>query len=226
MISDDILNNMYLAGSAYCDVQADVFGGGVRVIDDIESGIQCFLRRDKDILHITFRGSDSPRDWQTNLYFRRLVIPYGNEKSKIRMHAGFIYAYKNDRVRSQLHKAAADARKIIISGHSLGAALSIVCAVDLQYNFPEKDIEVYSYGGPRVGNTAFVRSYNKRVFKTFRIQNGNDIVTKLPPAVFGYRHSGIKVQTGKPRLPLLVTFNSHRPENYAKSIISDFFMKS
>jgi len=226
VIKEDILKNMYLAGSAYSQTQADVFGGGVRVIDDAESGIQCFLRRDGGTLYITFRGSDSPKDWQTNLYFRRLVIPYGNTKSKIRMHAGFIYAYNNDRVRPQLHSAAKNTDKIVISGHSLGAALSIVCAVDIQYNFPEKDIEVYAYGGPRVGNLAFIRSYNKRVFKTFRVENGNDIVTKLPPAIFGYRHAGIKVHVGQMRLPLVFSFNQHRPENYAKNIIRDFYNTS
>ncbi|HPP68988.1 MAG TPA: hypothetical protein PLU77_07910, partial [Clostridiales bacterium] len=79
---------------------------------------------------------------------------------------------------------------------------------------------------PRVGNLAFIRSYNKRVFKTFRAENGNDIVTKLPPAIFGYRHAGIKVHVGQMRLPLVFSFNQHRPENYAKNIIRDFYNTS
>lgn len=81
----------------------------------------------------------------------------------------------------------------------MAPALAVLCAVDLQYNFPSKDCEVILFGCPRVGNRAFQRSYNQRVFKTLRVENGNDIVTKIPLALWGFRHVGIPIRIGTPR---------------------------
>lgn len=44
---------------------------------------------------------------------------------------------------------------ILVTGHSLGAALATVAAYDAKIAFPNKDIYVYNMGSPRVGNTAF-----------------------------------------------------------------------
>ena len=100
----------------------------------------------------------------------------------------------------------------------MGAALAVLCAVDIQYNFPYADIEVCLFGCPRVGNKAFAKSYNSRVFKTLRVTNGNDIVTKVPPAVFGFRNVGINLHTGKLSLPFAVSFKEHTPQNYYKRL--------
>ena len=141
----------------------------------------------------------------------------GNTDTKIRVHSGFLKGYKS--VRDTLHgKIPRDSCRIRITGHSLGAALALLCAVDIQYNFKNADIEVFLFGCPRVGNKAFVRSYNKRVFKTLRVTNGNDIVTKLPPVIFGYHHAGINIHTGMLSLPFAFSFEEHRPENYYKSL--------
>lgn len=101
-----------------------------------------------------------------------------------------------------------------VMGHSYGAALAVLCAVDLEYNFPRKDYEVFLFGCPRIGNRAFKKSYNKRVFKTFRVDNSNDIITKIPFALWGYRHVGIKIHIGIPRILGVVSFNDHRPQKY------------
>ena len=108
--------------------------------------------------------------------------------------------------------------KITVTGHSLGAALAVLCAIDLQYNFENHDIEVYLFGCPRVGNAAFAKSYNKRIFKTLRVSNGNDIVTKIPPAILGFRHVGTEIHIGRLRLPHIFSFNQHRPQNYYRNL--------
>ena len=146
-------------------------------------------------------------------------IPYDNTSSKIRVHTGFINAYKAPGVRDALHAFMDDGVcRVTVTGHSLGAALAVLCAVDLQYNFPEKDYEVFLFGCPRVGNRAFQKSYNKRVFKTMRVENGNDIVTKVPPAILGYRHVGIRIHTGPPRIPLFVWPEDHRQQRYYQNL--------
>ncbi len=169
---------------------------------------------------IVFRGTDSKSEWASNFAFCRKKIPYENTKSEIRVHSGFIDAYNNELVRDRIHKLIPHKPcRVVVTGHSRGAALAALCGVDLQYNFPHLDIAVYLFGCPRVGNKAFAKSYNKRVCRTVRVQNGNDIVTKLPPAFFGYRHAGCAVNVGKTRFPLVFSFKEHYPEQYYASLV-------
>ena len=101
--------------------------------------------------------------------------------------------------------------------------MAVLCAIDLQYHFPDRDYEVALFGCPRVGNRAFQKSYNKRIYKTLRVENGNDIVTKVPPALWGFRHVGIRIPVGAPRLPGVVSLNEHRPQYYIASLFRKFF---
>lgn len=174
------------------------------------------------ICTIVFRGTDTAEEWRSNFAFCRKKIPYGNANSDVRVHEGFISAYSSTLVRKRIHELVPKRPcRVIVTGHSRGAALAALCALDLQYNFPYLDIEAYLFGCPRIGNGAFARSYNKRVCKTLRVQNGNDIVTKLPPAFMGYRHVGICVNIGKIRLPFSVSFSSHIPGEYYRKLISE-----
>ena len=139
------------------------------------------------------------------------------------MHTGFLNAYKCPTVRGRIQSLVTPSvRKVRICGHSYGAALSVLCAVDLQYNFPEKDFEVMLFGCPRVGNRAFAKSYDKRVFKTLRVENGNDMVTKGPPALRGYRHVGIPIHVGDCRLPVVFSLHAHEAQSYYSSIFEKF----
>ena len=76
-------------------------------------------------------------------------------------------------------------------GHSLGGAMAKICAgrclVSPIRSEPE---ELYTYGSPRVGNKEYVRSVD---LEHFRWVNNNDIVTRVPPVLFGYRHSGKEI---------------------------------
>lgn len=213
-----VLQAMEIAGLAYAQTQPMVFGRLEAEIDDPATGIQCFVRRRGEILSIAFRGSDAPKDWRTNLAFCKKVIPYNNSASKIKVHAGFIRAYKEPQIRERLQALVTPGiRRVELCGHSYGAALAVLCAVDLQYNFPDRDFEVMLFGCPRVGNRAFQRSYNRRVFKTLRVENGNDIVSKLPPALWGYRHVGIRIHVGAVRLPGVISVRQHHPQAYYAS---------
>lgn len=219
----DILTAMELAGLAYGPEQATAPTTLLTVIDDPNSDIQCYLRRWGDLLAIAFRGTDSPWDWHTDFMFWQKTIPYGNTASKIRVHAGFIRAYNRPEVRGRIHSMiTGDLRRVFVTGHSYGAALAVLCGVDLQYNFPDRDYEVMLFGCPRVGNRAFAKSYNKRVFKTVRVENGNDIVTKIPFAMMNYRHVGAPVHIGPMRLPLIFSPLDHRPRVYYGNLLGEF----
>jgi predicted lipase len=215
----NILRSLELSAAAYRDIQPFACTP-VNINLPGQADVHYLLHRDGDTLWIVFRGSDSLMDWKANLSFPKKRIPYDNTATKIRVHRGFLGLYKKPGVRDRiLSEVTPDVRRVRITGHSLGAALTVLCAVDIQYNYPGKDIEVILFGCPRVGNLAFVKSYNKRVDKTVRVENGNDVVTKVPPAIFGFRHVGAKLHIGTPRLFGTFSANDHYPHRYYEGLL-------
>ena len=146
-------------------------------------------------LLISFRGSQQPKDWINDFNGWHTTVPYGNYSSDIRVHKGFIKCYKSVRGKILQYIAANknEIAYVFLTGHSLGGALALLCAVDIQYNYPNLKLEVYTSGAPAVGNKAFARSYNRRVPDTTRTYARKDIVPKLPPKWFGRKlHGGYK----------------------------------
>lgn len=176
---------------------------------------------------IGFRGSEETGlwDWITDLKFIQQVYPYGEKKdSKVRVHFGFISAYKS--VREAIHNEVKKTphSRIICTGHSLGGALATLCALDIQYNFPDKEVSCYTYGSPKVGNSRFVESFNRRVPNTFRFVNSADSVPKLPPGRYEHvgvlYHIGRQVSAGLDDLvdKLVDKVEDHFPHNYIQSL--------
>lgn len=215
-----IIKMLEYCGMSYSNFQPEFPYEKLIFIDDKMTDIQCFLRIVKNEIIIVFRGSDSKKDWKTDSKFWKTEIPYGNSRSKIRVHSGFINAYKSPNIRMRIQKYVSDfdIQKIYLTGHSYGAALAVLCAVDLEYNFPKKDYEVMVFGCPRVGNNAFKKSYNLRLFKTLRVENSGDIVTKIPFAFLGYRHVGAKFKIGKNKRGIPFSMKKHNLQEYYSNI--------
>lgn len=174
----------------------------------------------KDTFVIAFRGSEETgvADWITDLKISQQVFPYkesGNKKIKV--HYGFIEAYQS--VREAVLKGAKDTplKKIICTGHSLGGALATLAALDIQFNCPDKQVECYTYGSPKVGNKDFVESYNKRVPNTFRFVNGIDAVPQIPPIAYEHVGKELKLESKEPG-QLKNAMEDHFPYNYIKKI--------
>ena len=73
-------------------------------------------------------------------------------------------------------------------GHSLGAAMATImasrCLFDKSLADPE---ELYTYGSPRVGWPKYANSLG---VNHHRWVNNNDIVTRVPFTIMGYKHHG------------------------------------
>lgn len=156
----------------------------VEPFDIQETNTQGFILNNNRNIIISFRGTQQPQDWFTDLNGFQIKYPdYGlvNPQSEIKVHQGFYHAYKS--VRQIIHEAInrIDPLSITICGHSLGGALSTLCAVDIQYNFPKIKLEVYTSGQPKVGNKAFEESFNRRVPNMIRTYMRRDIVPMCPP---------------------------------------------
>jgi hypothetical protein len=69
---------------------------------------------------------------------------------------------------------------LTICGHSLGAALATLLALDVAANTIFTNPTVYTYASPRTGDSDFVSTYDQVVKNSFRIAHRIDLVTKLP----------------------------------------------
>ena len=114
------------------------------------------------------------------------------------IHGGFWAAYLS--VRAQLlaaFKTALDEQftpHIYCTGHSLGGALAQLAAYDLTLNFALPcPVQVYTLGSPRVGNPAFVSTYESKVPATFRVVVDGDLVPGMPKMFGWYEHAGVEV---------------------------------
>ena len=185
-------------------------------------------------LVVGFRGSEETGlwDWITDLKFVQQVYPYGEKKdSQVKVHYGFITAYQSvrDAVLAQVKQSPH--QRVICTGHSLGGALATLAALDIQYNFPDKQVSCYTFGSPKVGNDYFVKSYNKRVPNTYRFVNSADKVPDLPPGT--YEHVGALHHIGqvgqqvteqvtnlmdKVMGKVMDKVEDHFPQNYIKAL--------
>lgn len=208
------------------------------LIEQKGTDTQCAILTDRGSTYIVFRGSEKRQDWDTNFSFKRVevqpkviqeeiiqpqekVYPYeGESSSGAKMHGGFVSAYLS--VREEIHNYLSNgaAAKVKVTGHSLGGALATLCAVDVQYNFGEIAVELYTFGAPRVGNDGFRESFNRRISDSYRYINGMDIVPALPRPWQGYRHVDEEYRLGT-RFSLRFLsqrFEDHKIENYIAAL--------
>lgn len=133
---------------------------------------------------VTFSGTDplSIKDWITNF----TLTPSPNV-----FHRGFVEAV--DAVRSEIEVAIRNGgagQPLFFTGHSMGGALANVAA-SRALNAGLQATAVYTFGGPRTGGRDFFAAYEPLSDSTFRLVNGNDIVTAVPPSPLGnFRHVG------------------------------------
>jgi len=173
-------------------------------------------------LYFVFQGSKENSDWKDNckVWHKdvRKTKPYGNLHTNVEIHAGFMEQYQI--VRPFIHKIVKEydtIHKIVCTGHSLGGALSQLCAVDIQFNFPDAILTNINFGSPRVGNKAFMESYNRRVPLSYRFVNGRDIVPMVPLAIFGYYHAGLLLLIGERPWYKIFSTDDHYPDKYQKN---------
>lgn len=149
---------------------------------------------------LSFRGTEN--DWNdilTDIEFVKTKLP----DEAYRAHAGFVYALKDvwgtsvGALRSAAIKVewygmrgVSDAldelvgTPVFFTGHSLGAALATLAA----HYWPPKAL--YTFGSPRVASKKLAAVYRERKLPSYRFVNSTDIVPRVPPAIWQFRHVG------------------------------------
>jgi len=197
------------------------------------------------VLYITFLGSITTKDWIHDFMFwkwgNRLVKPYKNMKHIYFAHYGFLKIYKlcQDTVHEWLHKTN-EYDSILITGHSLGAAVTTLCLEDVQYLqdeklMPEKKVTAVTSGAPRVFGLFNHKLLKKRCRNLLRVIFKDDVIPSLPPAILGYRHVGVVYQVGERIINIFnpSVFYNHDPlsymsmdENYPANKDSNWFYEN
>jgi pimeloyl-ACP methyl ester carboxylesterase len=84
-----------------------------------------------------------------------------------------------------LEGAAAGRTRLVVCGHSLGAAIATLLAA------PAGAELLLTIGSPRVGNAEFVAGLQATPgLRITRIVNCSDAVTRVPPSLLGFEHAG------------------------------------
>jgi triacylglycerol lipase len=150
--------------------------------------------------YLVFRGTDSDADWVENLKFDQDEYAFAPGFGKT--NQGFTGVYSSMR-EDILHvlSGAPSIKKLLITGHSLGSALSTLAVPDLCANLARsEDFKMIhcNFASPRTGDQAFVAAYNRCGVPTFRLVNTCDIVPTVPASVLTfdlpiYSHVGTSV---------------------------------
>ena len=119
------------------------------------------------------------------------ISPYTNQSIKI--EKGFYKAYNF--IKPQLIENLGIMRnkyktkQLLITGHSLGAAMATLMTYDILTLFTEYEVKyLVNFGSPRVGNLDFVDSYNSYNITSYRITHHYDMIPHLPEELFDYLH--------------------------------------
>lgn len=165
-----------------------------------------------DTLTLYFEWSNGKEDWKNNFAFP--AKPYRDMADKWKCHGGFLKVWKSIEPYVSAYINDPAVKKIEIVGYSHGAAIALLCHEYCKYNRPDIEIKGYGFGCPRV----FWGEASEQVMKRFSgflvIKNGKDIVTHLPPNIFGFRHVGGLLQVGTSK----GVIKDHFPLNYLRNL--------
>jgi len=113
------------------------------------------------------------------------------------VHKGFqaVYQVVRDSMLNEIRSANQTFTRLIVTGHSLGAALSELAAPDLLHNGGLAVVpEVQNFAGPRAGHHDFAGIFDVQIDTCFRVDNAWDIVPHLPPPLVLFEHVGAAVR--------------------------------
>jgi hypothetical protein len=126
-----------------------------------------------------------------------LLFEWDYGSARPRVYSGFLEAWRA--VRNEVHRWLDEQRQqlsmssmtVRCCGHSLGGALSTLCALELAKHGYGK-VELITWASPRVGDAQFVccvqKAVQSRRLQIARFVNGLDVVPKLPPDLCGFKH--------------------------------------
>jgi hypothetical protein len=78
--------------------------------------------------------------------------------------------------------------QVVITGHSLGAAVGTLFAMQLYVQFNVQNIHMVTFGSPRVGDQGFRDLFVATGYSHWRLTHNDDVVPHVPLELEGYIH--------------------------------------
>ncbi|MGF6837093.1 triacylglycerol lipase [Paraburkholderia youngii] len=157
-------------------------------IGKADSASRAIVRQTDAGLVMAFPGTDNADCFAADFDVIPVPVPGAGE-----VHRGFLDAW---RAISEPVLAAIAGRPVILVGHSLGAAIGIMAAMDMTLA-GKPPVAVYAFEPPRVSPDLTIRTLLAKV-PMHLYKNGNDLVPNVPLA---WQHAGLLTKIGKPLLP-------------------------
>jgi Lipase (class 3) len=144
------------------------------------------------------RGTDTILEWLHDGSFLMVGSPISGSHGST--EDGFTAVYKSLRIGPangtqsvkdwiNSYLGTGSATSVTVCGHSLGGALATLLTLDVGLNTSCNAPTSYTCASPRTGDHQFADSYNAAISTTYRIQNRQDLVPKLPPILpLPYEH--------------------------------------
>ncbi len=183
----------------------------------VENGASFALKRVNSHVTVFFEDSEGAIDWRNNFHFA--AKPYRDMGEVFYCHRGFLSVFRA--ALPYLEKTLADesVNAFTVVGYSHGAALALLCHEYIWFHRPDvrKTLEGYGFGCPRVISGRMTASLQARWARFYPIRNIDDLVTHLPPRLFGYRHVKPPLLIGRRGKYSMI--DAHRPENYRRELL-------
>ncbi len=139
-----------------------------------------FVLASKTSNFIIFRGTQRTTEWIGNIWFFQTNY---EDPAYGKVHSGIARIYDGIAEQTRAIAQTLDASlPCYISGHSLGAALATLAAIDLAIKIPrlKNQIRLYTYAGPRIGDPQFAEMHSRLIPNHYRIINLADTIPLAP----------------------------------------------
>jgi lipase (class 3) len=165
-------------------------------------GYVCASQANPKQLVMVIRGTENGEEWTDDIFdSMQEACPVANSTGLV--HEGFGSIYKGllyytppsgsfvpptkQQTPVPLSQVVAGAQSVMVTGHSLGAALATLLTLDIALNC-KVPVSSYNFASPTVGDPTFAAAFNAMIGNligaNYRVANGVDPVPNQPSSVF------------------------------------------
>jgi len=183
--------SVWLSAGAYCETNTYMTraykgpsAGFVPtyVLDDKDTNTQGYVgyKSSDSTIFVVYRGSTDIGDWVNNL---NAILTDYPKCSGCSVHKGFYNAEQGiiSKMLTEVKslKAKFPSYTVVVTGHSLGAAVATLTALDF-LDAGITPLRMFHFGSPRVGNTAFANYASAKIVDRNRNTHHKDMVPHCP----------------------------------------------
>ncbi|KAI8907963.1 Alpha/Beta hydrolase protein [Gorgonomyces haynaldii] len=169
---------------------------GVRDFGDYDMDAYGYiaLNHIRKLIILSFRGTRNLENWLRDLMFAKPDVPFPDAPDGAQVHYGFLTTWMYLRVYVveflKEYRLKHPDYRILVTGHSLGGAITTLCVMDLvsSFGYYPQDFIVFTLSQPRVGNQIFAEWFAQQGFQSVRVTNQEDLTPHLPPLWMQFRH--------------------------------------